>query len=110
MEVLPSALGRMMQVLSRPLLHLLTRPLMKFCPRQMLQLLGLWRLHRGRAPPLGQLESPRLYQRLQLLARPLLKLVSRMGMTMATELHQLEQSRPLCRCAAVSRPWLRKRL
>ncbi len=96
MGVLPSALGRMMQVLPRPLLHLLTRPLMKFCPSQMLQLLGLWRLHRGRAPPLGQLESPRLCQRLQLLARPLLQLLSRTGITMATELRQLEQSRPLC--------------
>ena len=89
-------MGRMMQVLACPLLHLLTRPLMKFCPSQMLQLLGLWRLHRGRAPPLGQLESTRLCQRLQLLARPLLQLLWRTGITMATELHQLEQSRPLC--------------
>ncbi len=96
MEVLPSALGRMMQVLSRPLLHLLTRPLMKFCPSQMLQLLGLWRLHRGRAPPLGQLESTRLYQRLRLLARPLLQLLPRTGITMATVQQQLDQSRPLC--------------
>ena len=90
MEVLPSALGRMLQVLSRPLLHLLTRPLMKFYPSQMLQLLGLWRLHRGRGTSTG-LESPRLC-----LARPLLQLLSRPGITMATELHQLEQSRPLC--------------
>jgi hypothetical protein len=96
MEVLPSALCRMLQLLSRPLLHLLSRPLMQFYPRQMLQLLGLWRLHRGRAPPLGQLESPRLCQRWQLLARPPLQLLSRPGITMATELHQLEQSRPLC--------------
>jgi hypothetical protein len=93
--LLPSALGRMMQVLSRPLLHLLTRPLMKFYPSQMLQLLGLWRLHRERGTSTG-LESPRLCQRLQLLARPLLQLLSRPGITMATELHQLAQSRPLC--------------
>ena len=66
-----------MQVRPRPLLHMLTRPLMKFCPSQLMQLLGLWRQHRGRAPPLGQLESPRLGQMMQLLARPLLQLLSR---------------------------------
>ena len=38
-----------------------------------MQLLGLWRLHRGRAPPPG----PRLGQLMQLLARPLLQLLSR---------------------------------
>ena len=67
----------MMQVRPRPLLHMLTRPLMKFCPSQLMELLGLWRQHRGRAPPLGQLESPRLGQLMQLLARPLLQLLSR---------------------------------
>ncbi len=86
----------MMQVTPRTLVHMLTRPLMKLYPSQTMQLLGLWRLHRGRAPPLGQLESARLYQRLQLLARPLLQLLSRTGITMAAVLHQLEQSRPLC--------------
>ena len=90
MEVLPSALGRMMQVLSRPRPCCVRAGCMKVCPSQMLN------LHRGRAPPLGQLESPRLCQRLQLLARPLLQLLWRTGITMATELHQLEQSRPLC--------------
>ncbi len=48
--MLPLALAHMMQVLPRPLLHMLPRRLMKFCPIKMLQLLGLWRLHRGRAP------------------------------------------------------------
>ena len=71
------ALGQLMQLLPRPLLHMLTRPLMKLCPSQLMHLLGLWRLRRGRAPPLERLESPRLGQLMQLLARPLLQLLSR---------------------------------
>ena len=95
MEVLPPAMAHMMQVLPRPLLHMRPRRLMKFCPSKMLQLLGVWRLHRGRAPPLATLGSLRLCQRMQLLARPLLQLLSRPVIIIATELHQLEPTMPL---------------
>ena len=85
----------MMQVTPRTLVHMLTRSLMKLFPSQMMQLLGLRRMHRGLAPPLGQLESPRLGHRMQLRARPLLQLLPRPGINPVTQLHQLEPSRPL---------------
>ena len=94
-EGMPLAPRHMMQVTPRTLVHMLTRPLMKLYPSQMMQLLGLWRLHRGRAPPLGQLEYTQLGQRMQLLARSMLRWLSRPG-SIATQLHQLEPSRPLC--------------
>ena len=83
---MPPALGYMMRVLPRPFLHMRTRPLMKLRPSQVMKLLGLWRLHRGRAHPVGQLESPRPGQRMQLLARPMQQLMSRPGIMIATEL------------------------
>ena len=92
MEALPHAMAHMMQMLPRPLLHMRPRRLMKFCPSKMLQLLGVWRLHRGRAPPLVTLGSPRLCQRMQLVALPLLQLLS---LIIATALHQLEPTMPL---------------
>ena len=95
MEVLPLAMAHVMQMLPRPLLHMRPRRLMKFCPSQMLQLLGLWRLHRGRAPPLGQMEYAQPGQRMQLLARSMLQLLSRPGST-APQLPPLEPSSPLC--------------
>ena len=95
MEAMTLALGHMMQVLSRPLLHMLSRHLTNFCPSRMMQLLGVRRMHRGLAPPLSQLESPRLGHRMQLRARPLLQLLPRLGIIIVTQLHQLESSRPL---------------
>ena len=56
--------------LSRQLMQLCSRNLMQ--QRQPMQLHGLRRLHRGRAPPIGRLQSPRVVQMMQLLARPLL--------------------------------------
>ena len=81
------------------MLQMRTRPLMKFRPSQLMQLLWLWRLHRA----VDQLESPRLGQRMQLLARPMQQLMSRPGIMSATELYQLEPSRPL-------RPNMKRRL
>jgi hypothetical protein len=89
---IPPALGYLMRVLPRALLHLRTRPLLHTLAQP-------WRFQLIHCP----MQLLWLCQRMQLLARPMQQLVSRPGITGATELYQLEPSRPL-------RPNMKRRL
>ena len=75
----------MTRVLSSSMMHIRTRPLMTSRPSQMLQLLGLWRLHQARRlRRLHQAGRPHLVGIGQ--TRLMQQVMSRPGIIGATEL------------------------